>query len=166
MMGREQFLGWIERGLTQLCGKVEIMNKAVRVLVLLAALTVGLAGCGPADAVTAGTGTLELTLSLPEGYHLNEETDSWVTWEVDGTVVHAEGETDTYLTDLAEPVRLPVTFAAGEAEAIAHLNIRYCSDTDGMCLVEMQAVTLPVKVAANGNRSTVAAAFDIVPPEL
>ncbi len=142
------------------------MNKAVRVLVLLATLTVGLAGCGPADAVTAGAGTLELTLNLPEGYHLNADTDSWVTWEVDGTVVQATGETDTYLTDLAEPVSLPVTFAAGEADVVAHLNIRYCSDADNLCLVNMEALSLPVKVAANGNRSTVAAAFDIVPPEL
>jgi hypothetical protein len=133
---------------------------------LLAALTIGLAGCGPVDAVTAGTGTLELTLNLPEGYHLNADTESWVTWEVDGTVVQAGGETDTYLTNLAEPVSLPVTFAAGEAEATAHLNIRYCSDDDGMCLVDMEALTLPVKVAQNGNRSIVAAAFDIVPPEL
>lgn len=136
------------------------------VMLLLVALIGGLAGCGPADAVTAGQGTLALTLTLPEGYHLNEDTESWVTWEVDGTVVKATGETDTYLTDLAEPVSLPVTFAAGEAEAIAHLNIRYCRDDNGLCLVDMEAVTLPVQVAANGNRSTVAAAFDIVPPEL
>ncbi len=59
-----------------------------------------------------------------------------------------------------------MTYAAGEADVVAHLNIRYCSDDDGMCLVEMQTVTLPVQVAANGNRSTVAAAFDILPPEL
>ena len=54
----------------------------------------------------------------------------------------------------------------GEADVVAHLNIRYCSDDDGMCLVDMQALSLPVQVAANGNRATVAAAFDIVPPEM
>ncbi len=142
------------------------MNRWTLGLILLAALAVGLAGCGPADAVRAGEGTLELTLSLPEGYHLNERTESWVTWEVDGTAVQAAGETETYLTDPADPVSLPVTFAVGEADVVARLNIRYCSDDDGMCLVEMAVLSLPVQVAANGNRSTVAAAFDIVPPEL
>ena len=85
---------------------------------------------------------------------------------MDGTVVQTEGEADTYLTDLAEPAQLPVTFAVGEADVVAHLNIRYCSDADNLCLVDMEAVTLPVKVAANGNRATVAAAFDITPPEM
>jgi hypothetical protein len=127
-------------------------------------LAIVLAGCGPADAVSAGEGALELTLALPEGYHLNADTTSWVTWEVDGAVVQTAAGPDTPLTTLDAPVSLPVTFAVGEATAVAHLNIRYCSDADGMCLVNTRVLELPVQVAANGNRSLVTAAYTIVPP--
>jgi hypothetical protein len=36
-----------------------------------------------------------------------------------------------YATDLAEPVSLPVTFAVGEADVVAHRNIR--EGTSGVC---------------------------------
>ncbi len=141
-----------------------VMSRWGTGIVLLAALAIALAGCGPADAVRAGEGALALTLALPEGYHLNAATTSWVTWEVDGTVVQTAAAPETPVTALDGPVRLPVTFAVGEATAVAHLNIRYCSDADGMCLVNTQVLELPVQVAANGNRSIVAADYAIVPP--
>ncbi|HEX2906848.1 MAG TPA: hypothetical protein VHO69_08315 [Phototrophicaceae bacterium] len=132
----------------------------VLAVLLLAALT----GCTPGDVVTAGPGTLELKFQLPAGYHLNALTTSQVIWEVDGVVVQTTAQPEMPVTTLEDPLRLPVTFAVGEAVTIAHLNIRYCTDDQTRCIVAKQDLQLPVHVAAAGRRSTLAAAYTIVPP--
>jgi hypothetical protein len=124
-----------------------------------------LGGCGATDTVAAGDGSLQLTLSVPEGYHLNGNTISRVVWEVDGIVVETEAELETQVVTLDDPVTLPVTFSEGEAVAIARLEIRYCTDDERRCLFEEQDLQLPVQVSAKGSRSVLAAEYAIVPPE-
>jgi hypothetical protein len=134
-------------------------------LVILAGVLVGCGGGGSSDAIAAGAGTLQLTVELPEGYHLNADTISRVMWDLDGAVVKTDAESDTEVTSLDEPITLPVTFAEGEAESVVHLDIKYCNDIETQCFIETKDLELPVQVKASGSRSILAASWEIVPPQ-
>lgn len=118
--------------------------------------------------LAAGPGALLFQVALPEGYKLNTIAASLVEWQVDGAVVAlTEGDGVLPLLDPALPLAAPATLAEGESTIAADLTLYYCEAiNESLCFVDRVRVSLPVRVAPDGQDSEARLVYQVVPPVL
>jgi sugar lactone lactonase YvrE len=119
-----------------------------------------------AQSVAPGAGELVLTLTLPEGYTINDAAPSQVAWSVDGEAV-TFAESDQTVEIDAPAVRVPVALTAGETTVHAAIDLYYCeAEAETLCFIERAALAVPVTVAEGAASSTIRLAHSVSAPQL
>jgi sugar lactone lactonase YvrE/thiol-disulfide isomerase/thioredoxin len=105
--------------------------------------------------VAPGPGRLELRISLPESYKVNDLAPLGVAWHSDGEAVTVD---PSFLrTAIHEPrypldLEVPAFFTLGQATVTAELDIYYCREgAEALCLVDRVRLSVPVTVAEGGG---------------
>lgn len=122
-----------------------------------------------AVAVSAGqTLTLSLTLTLPEGSHLNEEAPSCWTLSAEGNEWLLEGQTVVGdISDLSRSLRvstkLPLALKtqdpSEEPSITLGVMVYYCLDSGNACMMKAAAFTQPLHISAIAGEEEVTVAF-------
>lgn len=118
--------------------------------------------------VGAGDSALQLAISVPEGYKLNDIATSLVAWQVDADVIGLAAEMQTQeLVTLDAPLDVSVTLFEGAAVVSADITIYYCEAVnESLCFVERARLNLPVEVEASAEIAPLTLGYVIVPPEM
>ncbi len=106
--------------------------------------------------VSPGTGSISLAIELPEGYKVNEDAPSSVSFVVTDGVASLLGGTDQSLTGVTLPVDIAVEFVSGSGSVTADVTLLYCrNDSEGLCIIEQVLFSQPVTVSAGGADTVV-----------
>ena len=112
----------------------------------------------PAQKLRAGaTGTLQIDVELPAGYHLNPLAPQRYKVSVDGKSLAVDEKVATkQAKDLKLPISVPVTpGTAGSANLRAQVTLFYCrEDNTGTCRIKTLVWQLPVEVTSDPNAPT------------
>lgn len=104
--------------------------------------------------VGAGEGMIELDVTLPEGYKVNDLAPFSMVWTVDeeGQIDYSEEEANLSIVEPAFPLSFPAAFSEGESELTAELVIYYCeAEAESLCFIERVRISIPVVVTAGGD---------------
>jgi hypothetical protein len=107
--------------------------------------------------VEPGEGTIELDVTLPEGYKVNDLAPFSMEWlkeegAGEGLIQFSADEANVSLVEPSFPLSFPATFVAGESEITADLIIYYCeAEAESLCFIERVRITVPVTVTAGGD---------------
>ena len=99
----------------------------------------------PAQLVASGDGQIELALSLPADYKINDNAVSTVEWQADDAdVVQLEAASQMLTTPTA---LLNVSFRPGETTLRAKLDVYWCeAENASLCYLERVTLEVPVTV--------------------
>jgi hypothetical protein len=101
--------------------------------------------------VAPGAGTVEVEVSLPPGYKLNDLAPLSLDWQVSGEV--AELPEGPRISEVAPelPLEVEVVFGAGSGVLAADLTVYYCATgAEQLCLFDRVRLELPLAVDAGG----------------
>jgi thiol-disulfide isomerase/thioredoxin len=106
--------------------------------------------------IAPGAGTIQLEVTLPEGYKVNDRAPFSIEWLVDGeaeSLIHLSAEDANRTIIKPEfPLSFPATFTEGEGEITADLVIFYCeAEAESLCFIERIRVTTPVTISSGGG---------------
>jgi hypothetical protein len=107
--------------------------------------------------VEPGEGTIELDVTLPEGYKVNDLAPFSMEWlkeegAGEGLIQFSADEANFSLVEPSFPLSFPATFVAGESEITADLIFYYCeAEAESLCFIERVRITVPVTVTAGGD---------------
>ncbi|UCH25717.1 MAG: redoxin domain-containing protein [Trueperaceae bacterium] len=114
--------------------------------------------------VTAGERQLELTITLPEGYQLNDLAPFSMTWQSSGDAVLLGEDAEQTIVKPDFPLQVSLTLQEGAAMLTGELVVYYCEyDAVGLCLIDEAKLELPITVTPEG-RETVEASYAITAP--
>ncbi len=117
----------------------------------------------PSQQVQAGTGEVILTVTLPEGYKINDLAPSVARFQSDGEVVQLDAEATTQPLDVAE-VRVSAEFTQGTGVILGEFDLYYCEAVnESLCYIEQFAVELPVEVVAQSANTTLSITHTVTP---
>jgi thiol-disulfide isomerase/thioredoxin len=109
----------------------------------------------PAEHVRGGGGFIEVSVRLPEGYHLNDVAPFYIgcTSADPRVVAIPRKHSQQNIANPVFPLRIPVTFAAGNTDAEIDLVVYYCSSgKENLCLIKQLKCIVPVVVdGGQGN---------------
>jgi thiol-disulfide isomerase/thioredoxin len=116
-----------------------------------------------AQTVAPGTGTLTLSLQLPDGYKLNAQAPSRVVLSVDGKEVSFEGaESEKVLQHPTFPLTVPLKTTEGEARVKATLILYYCeTKKESLCYFKEARVDVPIRVQSGAQTSEIKVAYTL-----
>lgn len=98
-------------------------------------------------AVTGGAGQVRLAITLPDGYKVNDQAPSAVTWHTDANAVTLPADADRSLAGLSFPLDLPASFTS-DGTLTADLTVIYCKAiTPDLCLIEEVRLVAPFTLA-------------------
>ena len=101
--------------------------------------------------VGVGAGDLVLNIQLPDGYKVNGEAPSSVSFTATGEVAVFPDGSEQSLTGANLPVHISVEFTEGEGLVTADVTLLYCrDDAAGLCIIEQVRFEQPVVVGGNG----------------
>ncbi len=116
-----------------------------------------------ADTVAPGAGALSFSLTLPEGYKINDLTDSFIDLSSDGDAVQVESE-QVILAD--ETVTVPLNLTEGEATLTLAVTLFYCeAENEAFCLVDEVTIRVPITVAEDAADGRIEVQRDVTLPE-
>ena len=111
-----------------------------------------------AQRLRAGTsGSLQIDVELPPGYHLNPMAPQRYKISVDGKSLTIDEKNAAKASkDLKLPLRIPLNAAgAGQATVRAQVTLFYCrEDNTGTCRIKTLVWQAPVEVVGDGNAPT------------
>ncbi len=115
------------------------------------------------QSVAPGEGELTLSLTLPDGYKINELTDSFVT-------LSSEGEAVAFFEERAilesETLSLPLTFTEGDTTLTLEVTLFYCeAENEALCLIDEVTIQAPVTVTAEATSTAIQVQRDVTLPE-
>jgi hypothetical protein len=114
------------------------------------------------QAVAPGEGAIDLQITLPDGYKINDVTDSTVAFSGGAeavTVSEAQTVVDT------PTLSIPATFSAGTGTLQADLTLYYCRiGEEAVCFIDAVTFDAPVEVAANAGATTLSLPRIVEPP--
>lgn len=97
--------------------------------------------------VRAGEGAILFHFILPEGYKINELTESYIELSSDNSSISFAG---TQHPILETNVGIPTSFSAGEATITATITLFYC-EYDSYCLIDEVTIHQPLVVGEEGE---------------
>ena len=113
--------------------------------------------------LATGDGEIVITLTLEDGYKLNDLIDSSVTWSVEGEAI-ALDDTTTSIDDTE--VSIPVEFTEGDGNLHGSFTIYFCEAVnESLCFIDEFEVEAAVTVSAEGN-SQLLIERALIPPQL
>ncbi len=104
--------------------------------------------------IGVGDGTIQLDVTLPDDYKVNDLAPFSMEWTVDedGLVQFSTEEANLTIVEPEFPLSFPATFNEGQAELTADLVIYYCeTEAESLCFIERVRITIPIMVAAGGE---------------
>ena len=107
----------------------------------------------PAQEISPDADTVELRLSAPAGYKLNDLIESRLTLSTSNADAFSPSETDVtfQVSDAAVELRIAATAASGQAILSATGEIYYCREgEEAVCLIDKVDLALPITVVAGG----------------
>ena len=119
-----------------------------------------------AQTVAAGSGTITLKITLPDGYKINPDAPSQVEWNNSGEAI------DIPEAERAQPfstaqLSLPVTFSKGTDLLNGYLTTYYCeAEHETLCFIDDVRVEVPVTVSAGAKGSDIVVERTITPPKV
>lgn len=119
----------------------------------------------PEQAVSAGNGTINLRLIIPDGYKLNDLSESSVTWRDDNSVVGVSDDAQTTRIDSTD-ITIPVVLSEGETILTAELTVYWCEDeNESLCFIEEVTLEIPISIAPEGGfETTIVIERELTPP--
>jgi hypothetical protein len=100
----------------------------------------------------AGSGTVLIDITLPDGYKVNEEAPSSMAWQVEGDVVDLPADANRSMVNPTFPLELAVTFVEGQGSLTGDLNIIYCeADKESLCLLKQLRFNVPLVIGDSGE---------------
>ncbi len=119
-----------------------------------------------AQTVKAGTGSITLRITLPDGYKINDQAPSYATWTSGGKVNLAD-ETANSGHITTATVSYPVMFTEGSDTLHGELAIYYCEAVhESLCYLDALTVDLPVTVSRSATSSDLVVERSITPPKV
>jgi hypothetical protein len=105
-----------------------------------------------AQEVRPGAGRIELALTIPEGYKVNDLAPFSMEWSGEtGAVQFDPAAANRRIVAPEFPLSFPATFGEGEDEVAAELVVYYCqAEAASLCLIERVRLIAPVVVTAGG----------------
>jgi hypothetical protein len=115
--------------------------------------------------VAPGEVTLRLTVTLPEGYKINDLAPFSMVWSSqDGKIRLRPDDARRSIVKPGFPLELPISATAGEATLVGELVLYYCeAEKESLCLVDQVRLVVPVTVAAEGQDS-LEVSYAVLPP--
>ena len=110
-----------------------------------------------AQRLRAGTGSLQIEVELPPGYHLNPMAPQRYKISIDGKSLTVDEKNAARASkDLKLPLRIPLNAAGtGSATIRAQVTLFYCrEDNTGTCRIKTLVWKAPVEVVGDGNAPT------------
>jgi sugar lactone lactonase YvrE len=103
--------------------------------------------------VAAGEGTIQLEVTLPAGYKVNDLAPFSMAWQVEGdTVQFSAEEANRTIIEPGFPLSFPATFTEGQAEITADLVIYFCeAEAASLCFIERVRITIPLTITGSGS---------------
>jgi hypothetical protein len=107
--------------------------------------------------ISAGSGSVRLEVTIPEGYKVNEFAPFSMEWTGDNEGINFDAEeADRRIVEPEFPLSFPAEFSEGEAELTGDLVIYYCDDeAESLCFIEQVKVTAPFTVTGDGQETLV-----------
>jgi DNA-binding beta-propeller fold protein YncE len=116
------------------------------------------------QSVAPGSAELTLTLSLPEGFKINDLIDSTGTFSASGSVTVDDGPLTLTIGDEARSVTVPLT-VEGDGSVFADLTLYYCREgEEALCFIDTLVIEAPL-TAEDGAGAAAAIDYTIVPPD-
>ncbi|MCP4964132.1 MAG: redoxin domain-containing protein [bacterium] len=104
--------------------------------------------------VAAGAGTINLAIELPDGYKVNEDAPSSISFTVTGSIAQFPQGNEQYLTGIELPFPIAADFSAGTGLITADVTLLYCrADSEGLCIIEQIRFSQPLEVGATGDEA-------------
>lgn len=103
----------------------------------------------PGATVPPGPGTIQIELTLPEGYIANTLAPLQVTWSSSSSAVQVSEPASTSVNEPTYPVLLefPVVFSQGRALLTGDVALYYCRTVaTELCLIRQAQIRVPVEV--------------------
>jgi hypothetical protein len=108
------------------------------------------------QSVAPGQGTVELQVTIPAGYKVNDLAPFSMEWTADGGVTFDPARANQTIVEPAFPLSFPAEFSEGQSELTADLVVYYCeAEAQSLCFIERVRVTAPLTVEAGGAVSAV-----------
>lgn len=102
--------------------------------------------------IGTGEGAIQLNLALPEGFKINDLTESSVALTSSSEAVQFEAE--RVILD-NEAITIPATFSEGSDEALLTMTLFYCeAENEAFCLIEEVTLVIPITVT-EGDDDTI-----------
>ncbi|MBN1200465.1 MAG: redoxin domain-containing protein [Anaerolineae bacterium] len=121
----------------------------------------------PPQTVGAGEGTIQINITMPEGYKLNDQAPFTAIWPEDAIAQVPDDSRDIRIVLPDLPLDVPVTFAEGQTDLSVDLTIYWCEAVnETLCFVERVQLVTPLTVTADGSEHVVALEHALVPPNL
>lgn len=116
--------------------------------------------------VAPGAGVVQLDVTLPAGYKLNDLAPFSMSWRsADAAVTFAAAASDQRIVHPDFPLSLPATFQPGETTLTADIVVYYCTAaTEQLCLIEQVRLLLPVTVRADAPAAPLTVAYTVPHP--
>jgi sugar lactone lactonase YvrE len=107
--------------------------------------------------VGAGEGTIQLAVTLPDGYKVNDLAPFSIEWSNGAeSLVQFSDEANLTMVEPQFPLSFPASFTAGESEITAELVIYYCeAEAESLCFIERVQITIPLIVSGSGSDTLV-----------
>ncbi|MFZ0546306.1 MAG: thioredoxin-like domain-containing protein [Candidatus Promineifilaceae bacterium] len=108
-----------------------------------------------------GQGTIELDVTLPDGYKVNDLAPFSMEWLTDNTaeeglIQFSAEDANRTIVEPTFPLSFPATFTGGESEITADLVIYYCeAEAESLCYIERIRITAPVTISSDGSDTLV-----------
>jgi hypothetical protein len=115
--------------------------------------------------VAPGEVTLRLTVTLPEGYKVNDVAPFSMSWSSkDGKISLHPDDARRSIVKPTFPLEWLISATAGEATLVGELVLYYCeAEKESLCLVDQVQLVVPVTVAAEGQDS-LEVSYAVPPP--
>ncbi len=121
----------------------------------------------PAVNAGAGAARINLDVSLPPGYKVNEEASSSLFLSQEGDVALFPDGERVDLTGVEFPVPVALTLVEGSGAVIADLTLVWCrEDAEGLCYYEQLRYRVPIQVAADGPSAVIDLPLVLEEPEI
>jgi DNA-binding beta-propeller fold protein YncE len=134
----------------------------------------GVAGLGddavialPPQVVGAGEGRIQVKVTMPEGYKLNDQAPFTAIWPEDTVAQIPEDSREIRIIKPDLPVEVPVTLAEGQTELVLNLTVYWCEGVnETLCFVDRAVLSLPLTVVPDGDGHTVTFERELIPPTM
>ena len=115
--------------------------------------------------VAPGEVTLRLTVTLPEGYKINDVAPFSMVWSSKNRKLSLNpDDSQRSIVKPTFPLEWPISATAGETTLVGEAVLYYCeAEKERLCLVDQVQLVVPVTVAAEGQNS-LEVSYAVLPP--